>query len=116
VAVDELPRASFALKQGGAALFDMRIRRRGGANKSPKDCALLVVPYVHEWWQDKSNLKTPQTAGWDQHNTTRARKLFRRLDAKAWTSKLETLLGVHGVDLDDLRSTFLPHPHTDLYV
>ena len=116
VAVDELPRASFALKQGGAALFDMRIRRRGGANKSPKDCALLVVPYVHEWWQDKRNHKAPQTVGWDQHNTTRARKLFQRLDAKAWTSKLETLLGVHGVDLDDLRSTFLPHPHTDLYV
>ena len=116
VAVDELPRASFALKQGGAALFDMRIQHRGGANKSPKDRALLVVPYVHEWWQDKSNLKTPQTAGWDHHNTTRARKLFQRLDAKAWTSKLETLLGVQGVDLDDLRSTFLPHPHTDLYV
>ena len=116
VAVDELPQASFALKQGGAALFDMRIRHRGGANKSPKDRALLVVPYVHEWWQDKSNLKTPQTAGWDQHNTTRARKLFRRLDAKAWTSKLETLLGVQGVDLDDLRSTFLSHPHTGLYV
>jgi hypothetical protein len=115
VAADELPRASFALRQGGAALFDMRIRRRGGANKSPKDCALLVVPYVHEWWQDKSDLKTPQTVGWDQHNTTRARKLFRRLDAKAWTSKLETLLGVHGVDLDDLRSTFLPYPPTDLY-
>lgn len=116
VAVDELPQASFALKQGGAALFDMRIRNRGGANKSPKDRALLVLPYVHEWWQDKSNLKAPQTAGWDQHNTTRARKLFRRLDAKAWTSKLETLLGVQGVDLDDLRSTFLPHTHTDLYV
>ncbi len=116
VAVDELPKASFALKQGDAALFDMRIRHRGGANKSPKDHALLYIAYVHEWWQDKSNLEAPQTVGWDQHNTTRARKLFRRLDAKAWTSKLETLLGVHGVDLDDLRSTFLPHPHTDLYV
>ena len=116
VAVDELPRASFALKQGGAALFDMRIRHRGGANKSPKDRAVLFLSYVHEWWQDKSNLKAPQTAGWDQHNTTRARKLFQRLDAKAWTSKLEALLGVQGVNLDDLRSTFLPHPHTDLYV
>jgi len=115
VAVDELPRASFALKQGGAALFDMRIRHRGGANKSPKDRALLVVPYVHEWWQDKSNLKAPQTVGWDQHNTTRARKLFQRLDAKAWTSKLEALLGQH-IDLDGLRSSFLPHPSTDLYV
>ena len=116
VAVDELPRASFALKQGGTTLFDARIRHRGGANKSPKDRALLYIAYVHEWWQDKRNHKAPQTVGWDQHNTTRARKLFQRLDAKAWTSKLETLLGVHGVDLDDLRSTFLPHPHTDLYV
>ena len=116
VAVSELPEASFALKQGDAALFDARIRHRSGANKSPKDRALLYIAYVHEWWQDKSNLKTPQTVGWDQHNTTRARKLFQRLDAKAWTSKLETLLGVQGVDLDDLRSTFLAHPSTDLYV
>ena len=116
VAVDELPRASFALKQGDAALFDARIRRRGGANKSSKDRALLYIAYVHEWWQDKRNLKAPQTIGWDQHNTTRARKLFQRLDAKAWTSKLETLLAEQGVDLDDLRSTFLPHTHADLYV
>jgi len=116
VARDELPHVSFALNQGGAALFDMRLRHRGGANKSPKDRALLVVPYVHEWWQDKINFKTPQTVGWDQHNTTRARKLFQRLDAKAWTSKLEALLGEQGVDLDGLRSTFFPHPSTDLYV
>ena len=115
VEVDELPKVSFALNQGGAALFDMRIRHRGGANRSPKDRALLVLPYVHEWWQDKINFKTPQTAGWDQHNTTRARKLFQRLDAKAWTSKLEALLGQH-VDLDGLRSSFFPHPSTDLYV
>ena len=116
VARNELPEASFTLKQGDAALFDARIRHRGGANRSPKDRAVLYLSYVHEWWQDKLNLKTPQTVGWDQHNTTRARKLFRRLDAKAWTSKLETLLGVQGVDLDDLRSAFLPHTHTDLYV
>ena len=116
VAVNKLPQASFALNRGGAALFDMRLRHRGGANQSPKDRALLVVPYVHEWWQDKINFKTPQTIGWDQHNTTRARKLFQRLDAKAWTSKLEALLSEQGIDLDGLRSSFFPHPSTDLYV
>ena len=112
----ELPKASFAVNKGSAVLFDVRIKHRGGENKSPKDRGLLYISYVHEWWQDKINYKTPQTAGWDQHNTTRTRKLFQRLDAGAWTSKLEAMLAERGVDLDALRSTFHPHPSTDLYV
>ena len=111
-----LPKAAFAVNEGGVVLFDMRIQHRGGANRSPKDRALLVVPYVHEWWRDAINFNTPQTAGWDRHNTTRARKLFKRLDSHAWTSLLETLLAEQGVDVDALRSTFHPHPSTDLYV
>jgi ectoine hydroxylase-related dioxygenase (phytanoyl-CoA dioxygenase family) len=111
-----LPKVAFAVNEGGVVLFDFRIEHRGGANKSPKDRALLVVPYVHEWWRDAINFNTPQTVGWDRHNTTRARKLFKRLDSHAWTSTLETLLAAQGVDLDALRSTFHPHPSTDLYV
>ena len=111
-----LPRASFAVDKGGVVLFDLRIKHRGGANESPNDRAMLYVAYVHDWWQDAINFKAPQTVGWDQHNTTRARKLFRRLDAAAWTSQLEALLAERGVDLDGLRSTFHSHAYTDLYV
>ncbi len=111
-----LPRASFAVDKGGMVLFDLRTKHRGGANESPKDRALLYISYVCEWWQDKINYRTPQSAGWDQHNTTRARKLFQRLDAAAWTSQLEALLAERGVDLDALRATHRPHPSTDLHV
>ena len=111
-----LPKAAFAVNEGAVVLFDMRIEHRGGANRSPKDRALLYISYVSEWWRDGINFNTPQTVGWDRHNTTRARKLFRRLDAAAWASQLETLLAARGVDLDALRSTFHPHPATDLYV
>ena len=112
----ELPRASFAVDKGGVVLFDLRTKHRGGANESPKDRAILYISYVLDWWQDAINFKTPQTVGWDRHNTTRARKLFRRLDAAAWTSQLEALLAERGVDLDGLRSTFHPYTYVDLYV
>jgi len=112
----QLPRASLAIDRGSVVLFDVRTKHRGGANGSPKDRALLYISYAHEWWQDRLNFKTPQTVGWDRHNTTRARKLFRRLDAAAWTSQLEALLAERGVDLDAMRSTFHPHPSTGLYV
>ena len=112
----QLPKASLGVDKGGIVLFDLRTKHRGGANGSPNDRALLYISYVHEWWQDKLNFKTPQTAGWDRHNTTRARKLFQRLDAAAWTSRLEALLAERGVDLDAMRSTFHPHPSTGLYV
>ena len=111
-----LPRASFAVDKGAMVLFDLRMKHRGGANESPNDRALLYISYVRDWWQDKINFKMSQTAGWDQHNTTRARKLFQRLDAAAWTSQLEALLTERGVDLDALRSTHRPHPSTELFV
>jgi hypothetical protein len=111
-----LPKAALSVKKGGVVLFDLRINHRGGANRSPKDRALLYISYVNEWWRDAINFKMAQTVGWDRHNTTRARKLFQRLDTAAWTSQLETLLAERGVDLDALRSTFHYHPSTDLYV
>ena len=111
-----LPRASFAVDKGGVVLFDLRTKHRGGANESPNDRAILYISYVLDWWQDAINFKTPQTVGWDRHNTTRARKLFRRLDAAAWTSQLEAMLAERGVDLDGLRSTFHPYTYMDLYV
>jgi ectoine hydroxylase-related dioxygenase (phytanoyl-CoA dioxygenase family) len=67
-----LPKAALSVKKGGVVLFDMRINHRGGANRSPKDRALLYISYVNEWWRDAINFNTPQTAGWDRHNTTRA--------------------------------------------
>ena len=115
---DVLPRASFAVPAGAAVLFDVRVEHRGGANTSPSPRSLLYVSYVHEWWHDRLNFRGKQTRGWDVHNTSRGRKLFARLDAERWTRRLEEMLSKEerSVDLEAERSTYRPHPSTDLYV
>lgn len=73
------------------------------------------ILYVHDWWQDKLNHKTPRAEVRYRHNTTSALKLLQWLDAIKWTTQSEPLFTEQGVCPDALRLTFHHHPPTGLH-
>lgn len=114
--VSDLPAVALHAARGSAVLFDLRLQHRGGANRGPVERPLLYVSYTADWFYDVLNFKATQTREWDGYTTARMRKLFRRLDARAWVAQLEALLESHGINLDPLRSQLEHHPSTDLHV
>eukprot|EP01047_Picozoa_sp_COSAG01_P081557 COSAG01_NODE_16303_length_1248_cov_1.859878_2_plen_146_part_00 len=67
------------LNVGDVVLFDLRVRHRGAANASPDPRPLLYISYVHEWFQDRVNFASAQSADFDSLPSDAARKLFSRL-------------------------------------
>ncbi len=41
------------LGSGSAVVFDLRIRHRGTANRSPQRRPIVYLSYVHDWYYDK---------------------------------------------------------------
>ena len=82
------PILALPASEGSVVLFDIRLRHRGSANRSPKSRAILYLGYVHRWFRDTVNFKEPHTRAWDQLSDV-PRALFSRLDTAAYTRELE---------------------------
>ena len=91
-------------EEGSAILFDLRLRHRGGANRSPAPRPILYVGYTMQWFRDAVNFKQPHTARWDEQPSRTRRALFARVDSHAYTKRLEAELEARGVDVAALRS------------
>ena len=91
-------------EEGTVVLFDMRMRHRGGANRSPEPRPILYVGYVMRWFRDAVNFKDTHTAVWDALPSRTQRVLLARLDTSAYTRRLEGELRARGVDLAQLQS------------
>lgn len=90
---------------GTVVLFDLRIRHRGGANRSPSPRPILYCGYMHRWFYDVVNFKESHTKEWDELQGGRTRKtLLSRVDARGYTKRLEAELEKLGVDVAALRS------------
>lgn len=103
---DATPHTKFSCRRGSAILFDMRIRHRGGANKSSRNRAISYTNFTKDWYSDRVNFKDRQTRGFDALPTVSYKKLFAKLDREAYTRKLEEIVEKHHLaDLQALKST-----------
>jgi len=91
---------------GTIILFDIRLRHRGGANRSNEPRPILYLGYTMRWFRDAANFVDPHTVGWEELEGGEARKaLFGRLDTQEYTKMLEReLVDVYGVDLDTIKA------------
>ena len=86
-------------------IFDVRIRHRGGANRSARVRPILYLAFAQAWFRDDVNFKGRQTASWwRDFSSTAARKLFMRLDQARYVERLEAIAERHGEDLVALRA------------
>eukprot|EP00928_Gymnodinium_smaydae_P051015 TRINITY_DN34556_c0_g1_i1.p1 TRINITY_DN34556_c0_g1~~TRINITY_DN34556_c0_g1_i1.p1 ORF type:complete len:492 (-),score=69.77 TRINITY_DN34556_c0_g1_i1:64-1503(-) len=105
----ETPWLTFSAKVGTVMLFDLRLRHRGGANRGASSRPILYMSYVQDWFSDATNIKARQTKAWDALDSAR-KKLFARLDSRAYTRQLEALLVANGIDIETVSSAgdYLP--------
>ena len=92
---DESPPTQHAVlpaKRGDVVVFDMRIRHRGGANRSPRRRPIIYLGVVKDWYFDRVNFKDTQTRAWDARASLTERKLFTRIDSRLYTARLESLV------------------------
>ena len=89
---------------GDAVLFDVRIRHRGGPNRSPEPRPIMYVGYMQRWFRDTVNFKEAHTAAWDALPGKTLRALLARKDAEAYVHLLEAALADRGVDVNALRA------------
>eukprot|EP00554_Chaetoceros_debilis_P001243 CAMPEP_0194096602 /NCGR_PEP_ID=MMETSP0149-20130528/57426_1 /TAXON_ID=122233 /ORGANISM="Chaetoceros debilis, Strain MM31A-1" /LENGTH=608 /DNA_ID=CAMNT_0038782581 /DNA_START=36 /DNA_END=1862 /DNA_ORIENTATION=+ len=92
---------------GTVILLDIRLRHRGGANRSDKPRPILYLGYTMRWFRDAANFVDPHTVGWAELEGGEARKaLFGRLDTQEYTKVLEReLVEVYGADyLDTIKA------------
>jgi len=92
---------------GTVILFDIRLRHRGGANRSDTPRPILYLGYTMRWFRDAANFVDPHTVGWAELEGGEARKaLFGRLDTQEYTKVLEReLVEVYGADyLDTIKA------------
>jgi hypothetical protein len=88
-----------AAQAGDVVLFDLRLRHRGGANRSNQTRPIIYLSYVEGWWRDTLNFKTRQSADWAGLQSAATRKLFTRLDADRYVQALEDfVVANHGKD------------------
>ena len=92
------------VNQRDVVLFDVRLRHRGGANRSPSPRPILYVGYNQRWFQDTVNFQTAHTSQWHALGSRTHRALFARKDAEAYIRTLEAQLAARGVDVTSLRS------------
>lgn len=97
------PRLTFSLQRGAVVLFDLRLRHRGGSNKAVAPRSILYMSFVQDWFYDATNFKAKQTRAWDEFTDT-SKKMFSRLDSRAYVQKLELELKSRGVDVHALAS------------
>ena len=96
--------AALTANVGAAILFDLRIRHRGGPNRSPEARPIMYVGYTMRWFRDAVNFKASQTKLWGALPSRTRRALFARVDSQAYTWRLEAELAARGVDVAALRS------------
>ena len=75
--------------EGSAILFDLRVRHRGGANRSPEPRSILYIGYTMRWFRDAVNFKDPHTPQWDALGSDTRRALLARIDSRAYVRRLE---------------------------
>jgi ectoine hydroxylase-related dioxygenase (phytanoyl-CoA dioxygenase family) len=83
------------LKPGDLVLFDLRLRHRGGKNRSRRDRPILYCTVARHWYVDSVNFRRRQTRGWDALPSWSMRKLYSRLDGETYVQTLESLLREH---------------------
>ena len=91
--------------EGTAILFDLRVRHRGGANRSPAPRPILYVGYTARWFRDAVNFKDAHTPSWDALGSNTRRALLARIDSRAYVRRLEAELEARGVDVAALSSS-----------
>jgi len=84
---------------GTLILFDVRLRHRGGANRSSSVRPILYLGYTMRWFRDAANFAEPHTVAWEKVEGEGRKVLFGRLDAQEYTRVLEReLADVYGVE------------------
>ena len=76
---------------------------------------MLYSSYVRSWFRDAVNFPESRSRAWDALPSQRLRKLFSRVDARAYVRLLEERLRAHGTDPRELASA-LPYRERDLVV
>lgn len=79
-------------QRGDVVIFDMRLRHRGGANRSPLRRPIIYLGVVKDWFFDRVNFKDTQTRAWDARASLTEQKLFTRIDSRLYTARLESLV------------------------
>ena len=75
---------------------------------------LLIVAVcgtVREWFHDAVNFNGKQSRDWDTLPSHRLRKLFSRVDSRAYVQLLEETLRSKGTDPTQLASSLGLRPH-----
>ena len=96
---------------GDVILFDLRLRHRGGKNRSGDPRPLLYISYVLEWWQDRMNFASAQSLEFDKL-PTEMMKLHSRLDHREHVRRVTQLAHDAGLDIRESAYKFQQHTLT----
>lgn len=90
---------------GDAVVFDLRLRHRGGRNRSPDPRPLLYISYVHEWFTDSLNFSPEHSRNFDGLSVA-AKKLYSRLDHREHVLSLGDAARAMGLDVAESKYAF----------
>lgn len=98
--------------RGSVVLFDFRVFHRGGPNTSDRRRALLYSTYLREWYTDRVNFHQQLSSSFDALTPAR-RKLFSRLDHRAYVTALQQRLAAAGGDVAESAYAFNAYSFED---